>query len=58
MESLILCLLCILHAALFADYFQNQVFLKILSGISSVLNSLESDQAQHTVIPDLGPNCL
>ena len=31
---------------------------KILSGIPSVSNSLDPDQAQHFVGPDLGPNCL
>ena len=39
-------------------FFQNQVLRKILSGIPSVLNSLESDQARQNVRPDLGPNCL
>ena len=29
-----------------------------LSRIPSVLNSLDTDQAQHFVGPDLGPNCL
>ena len=32
--------------------------LKILSGILSVLNSVDPDQAQPFVEPDLGPNCL
>ena len=39
-------------------FFQNQLFGKILSGISSVSSSLDSDQARHSVGPDLGPNCL
>ena len=36
-----------------ADFFQNQ-----LSGISSVSNSLDPDQAQHFVGIDLGTDCL
>ena len=35
-----------------------KTFCKILSGIPSVSNSLDPDQAQHLVGPDLGPNCL
>ena len=35
------------------DYFS-----KILSGITSVSNSLNPDQARQNVGPDLGPNCL
>ena len=31
---------------------------KILSGLPSVSNSLDPDQARHFVGPDLGPNCL
>ena len=42
-----------------ADFFQNQLFRKILSGIpSGVSNSLDPDQARQNVGPDLGPNCL
>ena len=36
-----------------ADLFQN-----IISGTQSVLNSLDPDQVQPFVGPDLGPNCL
>ena len=39
-------------------FFQNQVLRKILSGIQSVLNSLDPDQARQNVGPDLGPKCL
>ena len=35
------------------DYFS-----KILSGITSVSNSLNPDQARQNVGPDLGSNCL
>ena len=38
-----------------ADFFENQL---ILSGIPSFSISLDPDQAQHFVGPDLGPNCL
>ena len=31
---------------------------QILSGIPSVSNSLDPDQAQQCTGPDLGPNCL
>ena len=41
-----------------ADFFQNHLFRKILSGIPSVANSLDPDLARHFVGPDLGPNCL
>ena len=46
-----------------ADFFQNQLFRKILSGIPSVSNSLDPDQARlfvepEIVWPDLGPNYL
>ena len=41
-----------------ADFFPNHLFRNILSGIPSVSNSLDSDQARHFVGPDLGPNCL
>ena len=33
-------------------------FQKILSGISSVSNSSDPDQAQHFAGPDMGTNCL
>ena len=39
-----------------ADFFQNQLFQKILSHIPLVSSSLDPDQAQHFVGPDLGPN--
>ena len=43
-----------------ADFFQNQLFQKILSdrNTTRVSNSLDPDQAAHFVGPDLGPNCL
>ena len=34
------------------------IFFKILSGIPSVSNSFDPDQARHFVKSDLGPNCL
>ena len=37
-----------------ADYFQNQLFLNIIR----VSKGLAPDQHQHSVRPDLGPNCL
>ena len=37
-------------------FFQNGVFRKFLSGISSALNILDPDKTP--VWPDLGPNCL
>ena len=36
----------------------DQLFRKTLSGIPSVSNSLDPDQAPHFVGPDLGPNCF
>ena len=47
-----------LGLGLTVDFFQNQLFGNILSGIPSVSNSLDLDQDQHLVGPDLGPNCL
>ena len=47
-----------MHAFLSSDFFQNQLFQKLLSRIPSVSNSLDRDQARHFVGPDLGPNCL
>ena len=42
-----------------ADFFQIQLFQKILSGIpSECQNSLDSDQAPHFVGPDLSTSCL
>ena len=43
-----------------ADFFQKQLFQKILSGIPSdrVSNSLDPDQAPLFVGPDLNLNCL
>ena len=40
-----------------ADFFQF-FFKKFLSGIPSVSNSLDPDQARHFVGPGLGPNCF
>ena len=51
----------IFHAfRLYADlfYFKINFFKKFLSGIPSVSNSLDSDQAQGFVEPDLGLTCL
>ena len=51
----------ILHAFLSsADFFQNQLFLKIISQILAirVSSSLDPDQVQQNVGPDLDPNCL
>ena len=43
-----------------ADYFQNQLFRKMISGIrpecKSVLISLDQDQTRHLIWPDLVPN--
>ena len=36
-----------------ADFFQNELFQKILSGTLSVSNSLDLDQDQRSVSPDL-----
>ena len=47
-----------LHILSSVDFFQHQFFFKILSGIPSVSNSLDPDQARHFVVPDLGQNCL
>ena len=41
-----------------ADFFHDQPFTDILSEIPSESNSLDPDQAQHFVGPDLGTNCL
>ena len=41
-----------------ASAFQTYVFPNILSEISSVSNSLDQNHPQHSVGPDLGPNCL
>ena len=42
-----------------ADFFQNQHFQKIISGIpSKCQDSLGPGQARHFVGSDLGPNCL
>ena len=46
---------CVLWSA---DFFTKSSYQKILSGIPSVSNSLDSDQAQQFVWPNLGPNCL
>ena len=51
-------MLHIFHILSSADFFSKSFFFrKILSGIPSV-SSLNPDQAQHFVVPDLGPNCL
>ena len=42
----------------FADFFQNQLFQKIISGKLSVSNDLDPDEDRHSVGPDLVPNCL
>ena len=48
-----------LHAFLSSDFFQNQLFQKrSFMNTIRVSNSLDPDQAQHFVGPDLGPNCL
>ena len=39
-------------------FFQNQLFQKSLSGIPSVSNCFDPDQARHSGGPDLGTNCL
>ena len=41
-----------------AEFFQNQLFRKNLSGTLSESNRLDLDQDRHFVDPDLGPNCL
>ena len=42
-----------------ADFFQDELFQKILSGTpSECQNNLDTDQDRHSVGPDLGPNCL
>ena len=48
-----------LHAFLSsADFFQNEMFQNSLKNTISVSNSLDPDQAQHFVGPDLDQNCL
>ena len=42
----------------FADFFLNELFQKIPSGLLGVANCLDQDQAQRFVGPDLDPNCL
>ena len=41
-----------------AEFFQNQLFRKNLSGTLSESNSLDLDQDRHFVDHDLGLNCL
>ena len=57
--SLTLCILrkfaCFLSPA---DFFQNKLLRKFISGIQSESNSLDPYQARHFVGPDLGPKCL
>ena len=38
-------------------FFSKSTFRKILSGIQSESYSLDPEQAQHFVLPDVGPNC-
>ena len=45
----------IFHAA---DFFKINFFEKFSEDTIRVSNSLDPDQAQHFVGPDLGPNCL
>ena len=53
------CLFCRLFFFLFCFvFFLNQLFQKNLSGIPSECKSLDPDQVQCFVGPDLGPNCL
>ena len=49
-----------LHILLSADFFQNHLFGKIISGILSarVSNGLNPDQERCYVGSDLAPNCL
>ena len=44
--------------SLSANFFQNDLFQKILLRILSVSNNLDPDQDWHSVSPDLGPNYL
>ena len=48
----------ILYAFCLLLFFSINFCKKILSGIPSESNSLDPDQAQHFVRPDLGPDCL
>ena len=41
-----------------ADFLQNKLCKKNLSGILSECQWLDPDQNRHSVGPDLGPNCL
>ena len=41
-----------------SDFFQNQLFRKILSAIPSVSNRLDPYEARRLAGPDLGSNCL
>ena len=41
-----------------ADFFQNQLFQKIFRDMIRISNGLDPDQTQHSVGPDLGPDCL
>ena len=50
----IFCILCNFSCS--TDFFQNELFEKILSGTLS--NSLDPDHGRHSVGPDLGTNCL
>ena len=48
-----------LHSGkMFMPFCHLLIFLEILTGIPSVLNSLDPDQAHRFVRPDLGTNCL
>ena len=41
-----------------ADFFKINFFQKILSGTLSECQTVDPDQDQNSVGPDLGPNCL
>ena len=41
-----------------ADFFSNFFFLNSFRNTIRVSNSLDKDQDQYSVRPDLGPNCL
>ena len=41
-----------------AVFFLNQPLLKKILGIPSVLINLDLDEVQHSLGPDLGPDCL
>ena len=49
---------CVIFLLLSVDFFQDQLFENPFRNTIRVSNSLDPDQAQHFVRPDLGPNCL